>query len=208
VLQEEWDLILLTLVVLHRCRILRSEDLSIEIEIIIEIEIGIGIGSHRGRGDRVLVIKNIIGGKAVGENIIGGKVEEKIPVIGIMGVEMTADEAVDVKMMGQEGIGVARSVIIVELESLTVREISILVRPLKQSTMMEVEEVDHVAIETTGITLLSTAARSIDENIIDHKNESMRMIMSKSMMTWKHKKLSSLLRGISLNEARGVAIRS
>jgi hypothetical protein len=97
---------------------------------------------------------------------------------GIMGVEMTADEAVDVRMMGQEGIGVARSVIIVELESLTVREISILVRPLKQSTMMEVEEVDHVAIETTGITLLSTAARSIDENIIDHKNESMRMVGS------------------------------
>jgi len=204
--QEEWDLILLTLVVLHRCRILRSEDQSIEIEIIIEI--GIGIESHRGRGDRVLVIKNIIGGKAVEENIIGGKVEEKIPVIGIMGVEMTADEAVDVRMMGQEGIGVARSVIIVELESLTVREISILVRPLKQSMMMEVEEVDHVAKEITDITLLSTAARSIDENIIDHKNESMRMIMSKSMMTWKHKKLSSLLRGISLNEARGVAIRS
>jgi hypothetical protein len=77
--QEEWGLILLTLVVLHRCRILRSEDLSIEIEIIIEI----GIGSHRGRGDRVLVIKNIIGGKAVEENIIGGKAEEKIPVIGV-----------------------------------------------------------------------------------------------------------------------------
>jgi len=180
VLQEEWDLILLTLVVLHRCRILRSEDLSIEIEIIIEIEIGIGIGSHRGRGDRVLVIKNIIGGKAVEESIIGGKVEEKIPVIGIMGVEMTADEAVVVRMMGQEGIGVARSVIviIVELESLTVREISIQVRPLKQSMMMEVEEVDHVAIEITDITLLSTAARSIDENIIDHKNESMRMVGS------------------------------
>ena len=99
--------------------------------------------------------------------------------VGIMGVEMTADdEAVVVRMMGQEGIGVARSVIIVELESLTVREISILVRPLKQSTMMEVEEVDHVAIETTDITLLSTAARSIDENIIDHKNESMRMVGS------------------------------
>jgi len=181
--QEEWDLILLTLVVLHRCRILRSEDLSIELEIIIGIEIiiEIGIGSHRGRGDRVLVIKNIIGGKAVEENIIGGKVEEKIPVIGIMGVEMTADdEAVVVRMMGQEGIGVARSVIviIVELESLTVREISILVRPLKQSMMMEVEEVDHVAKEITDITLLSTAARSIDENIIDHKNESMRMVGS------------------------------
>ena len=104
--------------------------------------------------------------------------------VGIMRVEMTADgtqavdEAVVVRMMGQEGIGVARSVIIVELESLTVREISIQVRPLKQSTMMEVEEVDHVAIETTDITLLSTAARSIDENIIDHKNESMRMVDS------------------------------
>jgi len=101
--------------------------------------------------------------------------------VGIMGVEMTADdEAVVVRMMGQEGIGVARSVIviIVELESLTVREISILVRPLKQSMMMEVEEVDHVAKEITDITLLSTAARSIDENIIDHKNESMRMVGS------------------------------
>jgi len=99
--------------------------------------------------------------------------------VGIMGVEMTADdEAVVVRMMGQEGIGVARIVIIVELESRTVREISILVRPLKQSTMMEVEEVDHVAIEITDITLLSTAARSIDENIIDHKNESMRMVGS------------------------------
>ena len=107
---------------------------------------------------------------------------------GIMGVEMTADdiqaedEALVVRevvmMMVQEGIGVARSVIIVELESLTVREISILVRPRKQSTMMGVEEVDHVAIETTGITLLSTAARSIDETIIDHKNESMRMVGS------------------------------
>ena len=109
---------------------------------------------------------------------------------GIMGVEMTADdtqaedeavvvrEVVMVMMMVQEGIGAARSVIIVELESLTVREISILVRPRKQSTMMGVEEVDHVAIETTGITLLSTAARSIDETIIDHKNESMRMVGS------------------------------
>ena len=33
-------------------------------------------------------------------------------------------------------------------------------------------------------------------------------IMSKSMMTWKHKKLSSPLRGISPSEAQGVAIRS
>jgi hypothetical protein len=186
-----------------------------------------------------------------------------------MGVEMTADDiqAVDeavvvrevvIVMMRQEqeqeqeGSGVARSVITVELESPTVREISIPVRPLKQSTMMEEEEgVDHVVIGTS-ISPPSTAARSIDETIIVHKNESMRMvgnihspfsiiiiiimiiynhrhvdyhyyhhnlpssfrsfvvsqIMSKSMMTWRHNKLSSPLRGISQNEARGVAIRS
>lgn len=181
-----------------------------------------------------------------------------------MGVEMTADDiqAVDeavvvrevvIVMMRQEqeqeqeGSGVARSVITVELESPTVKEISIPVRPLKQSTMMEEEEgVDHVVIETS-ISPPSTAARSIDETIIVHKNESMRMvgnihspfsiiiimiiynhrhvnhhhnspssfrpfvvsqIMSKSMMTWRHNKLSSPLRGISPNEAQGVAIRS
>jgi len=145
--------------------------------------------------------------------IIVVKVEEKIQLIGnmvVMIVEGIPDEVVVVK---QENIGVTdRMDVVVEIVIIVGLGILIMimfqVRPLKLLMMMEEErEVDHIVVltEREGITQ-SIAAPSIDESIV-HRNESMRMIMSKNMITWKHNQ-PLILRVISQKEVRGVVIQS